>query len=66
MVHSGATSNFIDIQTITNNGFTAYMKRNIYILFIVDKDIIGSNKRRVIYETDWLLIKMLRGYIKDI
>ena len=43
-----------------------YTKRNIYILLTVDKDTIRSNKRRVIYETEWLLIKMLRGYTKDI
>ena len=59
MVNSGATGNFIDIQTAADNGFTAYTKRNIYILLTVDRDTIGSNKGRVTYETEWLLIKIL-------
>jgi hypothetical protein len=48
------------------NTLQNFKKERPYILSIVNREQIGSNKGIVTYKTDLLTIKTLRGYTEEI
>jgi hypothetical protein len=66
IIDSRVTGNFINTCIVVENGFKTFAKQELYLLFLVDRETIGSNKGIVTYKTDRLTIKILRGYTEDI
>jgi hypothetical protein len=66
IIDSGVIGNFIDTKVVRDNGFKILAKQELYRLYIIDREEIGTNKGIMTYETDLLTMKILKGYTEGI
>ena len=56
----------MNYQTTLNNEFKLIKKKHLYHLFALDGDTIGSLNKQITLQINKLIMKTLRGYIKNI